>query len=108
MMRKIEILLNGGTITEDISEELTYDQIGDSEKSLWSVLLMTGYVSKADHATGREKVKLRIPNAEIAGLFKDAVVARFERTVDAGSVDAFITAMWNGDEQTASEDLTFG
>ena len=103
---KFEVLLNGGTITEDISEELTYDHLADSEKNLWSVLLMTGYVSKADKAAGKGKVKLRIPNAEIANLFKDAVVARFESTLDAGSVDAFITAMWNKDEQTASEMLT--
>ena len=51
-------------------------------------------------------MKLRIPNAEIADLFKEAVVSRFERTLDAGSVDAFITAMWSRDEQTASEMLT--
>ena len=103
---KFEALLNGGTITEDISEELTYDRIADSEKNLWSVLLMTGYVSKADKAGQKGKVKLRIPNAEIADLFKNAVVARFERTLDTGNVDAFVTAMWNGDEQTASEMLT--
>lgn len=103
---KFEVLLNGGTITEDISEELTYDHIADSEKNLWSVLLMTGYVSKADKASGKGKVKLRIPNAEIADLFKNAVVAKFERTLDTGNVDAFVTAMWNRDEQTASEMLT--
>ncbi|MBR2809943.1 MAG: AAA family ATPase [Solobacterium sp.] len=103
---KFEVLLNGGTITEDISEELTYDNIADSEKNLWSVLLMTGYVSKADKTAGTGKLKLRIPNAEIAGLFKDAVVARFNKNLDAESVDAFITAMWNKDEQTASEMLT--
>ena len=28
---KFEVLLNKGTITEDISEELTYDHIADSE-----------------------------------------------------------------------------
>ena len=103
---KFEILLNGGTITENISEDLTYEHITDSEKNLWSVLLMTGYVSKAGGSTPKGKVRLRIPNAEIAGLFKDAVVERFERTLDAGNVDAFITAMWNRDEQTASEMLT--
>ena len=103
---KFEALLNGRTITEDISEELTYDHISDSEKNLWSVLLMTGYVSKADKTAGRGKVKLRIPNAEIAHLFKDAVVARFERTLDARDVDAFIAAMWNKDAQTASNMLT--
>ena len=103
---KFEVLLNGGTITEAISEELTYDHIADSEKNLWSVLLMTGYVSKADKAPGKGKVKLRIPNAEIADLFKNAVVDKFERTLDTGNMDAFVTAMWNRDEQTASEMLT--
>ena len=103
---KFEILLNGGTITEDICEELTYDRISDSEKNLWSVMLMTGYLSKADKSVSKGKVKIRIPNSEIAEIFKDAVVARFERTLDAGNVDAFITAMWNKDEETASEMLT--
>lgn len=103
---KFESLLNGGTITEDISDELTYYHIADSEKNLWSVLLMTGYVSKADKTDGKDKVKLRIPNAEIAELFKNAVVDRFKRTLDTGDVDAFVTAMWNRDEQTASEMLT--
>ena len=103
---KFEILLNGGTITEEICEELTYDRLGDSEKNLWSVLLMTGYVSKADPSISRGTVKLRIPNAEIADLFQKAVVARFERTLDTSDVDAFITAMWNRDEKTASEKLT--
>ncbi len=103
---KFEELLNGETITEDVSEELTYDHIADSEKNLWSVLLMTGYLSKADATTGRGKTRLRIPNREIADLFRDAVMARFERTLDAADVDAFVIAMWNRDGQTASETLT--
>ena len=103
---KFETLLNGGTLTVEISEELTYDHLADSEKNLWSVLLMTGYVSKADKTSGKGKVRLRIPNAEIANLFKDAVVERFNRTLDTGAVDAFVTAMWNRDEKTASEKLT--
>lgn len=103
---KFEILLNGGTISEDISEELTYDHMADSEKNLWSVLLMTGYISKADKASGKSKVKLRIPNAEIADLFKDAVVEKFNRTLDTGKADSFISAMWNKDVKTASEALS--
>jgi len=103
---KFETLLNGGMITEDVCEELTYDRIAESEKNLWSVMLMTGYVSKADKSISRGRAKLRIPNAEIAGIFRNAVVARFEKTLDAGNVDAFVTAMWNRDEETASGMLT--
>ena len=43
---KFETLLNGGMITEDVCEELTHDRIAESEKNLWSVMLMTGYVSR--------------------------------------------------------------
>ena len=103
---KFETLLNGGTITEDICEELTYDRIAESEKNLWSVLLMTGYVSVSDRPAVKGKARLRIPNAEIADLFRNAVVERFNRTLDAGNVDAFINAMWSRDEKTASEMLT--
>ena len=45
---KFEILMNGGTIMQTISDELTYDTLHSSEENLWSVLLMTGYVTKAD------------------------------------------------------------
>ena len=103
---KFETLLNGGTITEDISEGITYGHIADSEKNLWSALLMMGYVSKADKVSGKGRIRLRIPNAEIADIFRNAVVDRFKRTLDADDVDAFVTAMWNKDEQTASEMLT--
>ena len=103
---KFEILLNGGTITEDICEELTYDRIFDSEKNLWSVMLMTGYITRADKSAGKGRVKLRIPNAEIAEIFKDAVLDKFEKTLDTDDVDAFVTGMWNKDDKTASDMLT--
>ena len=103
---KFEILLNGGTITEDVCEELTYEQISESEKNLWSILLMTGYLSKAERTGSKGRLKLRIPNAEIAEIFTDAVVRRFEKTLDAGNADAFVTALWNRDEETASAKLT--
>ena len=103
---KFETLLNGGTITEEVSRELTYDQLSESEKSLWSVLLMTGYVSKADKKNAKGKIKIKIPNAEISEIFRNVVVKRFNQTLDASKVNEFITAMWNKDENTASTCLT--
>ncbi|MDE6052923.1 MAG: AAA family ATPase, partial [Lachnospiraceae bacterium] len=37
--RKFEILMNGGTIVQTISDELTYETLYSSEDHLWSVLL---------------------------------------------------------------------
>ena len=45
---KFETLMNGGTIFQTISDELTYDTVHETEDNLWSVLLMTGYLTKAD------------------------------------------------------------
>ena len=103
---KFEILLNGDSIVEEINEELTYDNIAVSEKNLWSVLLMTGYLSKADKEPVKDKMKLKIPNMEIGRLFRDAVVERFNRRLDTSLADSFINAMWNRDEENAGKLLT--
>lgn len=67
---------------------------------------MTGYVSKADKVHAKGRIKLKIPNAEISEIFREAVVARFHRTLDVSRVNAFIAAMWNKDEGAASGCLT--
>lgn len=40
--------MNSGTIVKTITDELNYDALNLSEDNLWSVLLMTGYITKAD------------------------------------------------------------
>ena len=42
----------------------------------------------------------------LRSIFKDAAADRAERSLDADDADAFVTAMWNKDEKTASEMLT--
>lgn len=66
---KFETIMNGGTITVTVSDELTYDTLHESEQNLWSILLMTGYLTKADPAARGQTVALKIPNTEIAGIF---------------------------------------
>lgn len=48
---QFETLLNGGTIFETVTDALTYDQAYESETNLWSVLLMTGYVTPVCYET---------------------------------------------------------
>ncbi len=100
---KFEILMNGGTIVQTISDELTYDMLHSSEDNLWSVIVMTGYLTKADAGEEGETVSLKIPNREIASIFEDTVVKLFQDTVDDSSRKSMMEAFWNGDEQKASE-----
>ena len=76
---KFEVLLAGGTIREAIEENLTYDWIESSEQNLWSLLYLTGYLTKArediDVNAGLDtrQYALRIPNREIMGIFRKSV-----------------------------------
>ena len=103
---KFEILMNGGTITQTISDELTYDTLHSSEDNLWSVILMTGYLTKADAGEEGETVRLKIPNREIASIFEDTVVKLFQDTMDDSCRKDMMEALWRGDEQEASEAIS--
>ena len=45
--RKMETLLSGGYIVQQIEENLTYDYLHSSEENLWSILYLTGYLTTA-------------------------------------------------------------
>ena len=98
--------MNGGTIVQTISDELTYDTLHSSEENLWSVLLMTGYITKADSEEEGDTVSLKIPNREIRSIFEDTVVRLFRETLDAGKQKSMMDAFWNRDEESAGKMLS--
>ena len=98
---KFEILMNSGTIMQTITDELTYDTMHSSEDNLWSVLLMTGYITKADGGEEGETVNLKIPNREIASIFEDTVVKLFKETIDTNMQKSMMEAFWSKDAEEA-------
>ena len=100
---KFEVLLNGGTVIQSISDELTYDTLHTSEDNLWSLLLMTGYLTKSDLEQEGEMIFLKIPNREIASIFEDTVVAFFKNTVVGAEFNDLIKALWESDEAGATK-----
>ena len=107
---EFETLLNDGTIHETVSNSLTYDKAYESENNLWSILLMTGYITpaKADESVeeGNQQIELKIPNREIAGIFQSAVVDHFNKSVDQQEIRDLMNALWNADESAASTILS--
>jgi hypothetical protein len=100
---KFETLMNGGTIVQAISDDLTYDSLHEIEDNLWSVLLMTGYLTKANPEEEGNTVSLRIPNAEITGIFETAVVRLFQERLDRSRQRELMDAFWRGDADTATK-----
>ena len=112
IQEQFEILLNGGTITENVTNALTYDEAYTSVSNLWSVLLMTGYVTavKQDKSGIPEEslrgVELRIPNREVSMIFQKAVADQFKQTVDQNRITELMESLWNGEEERASKILS--
>ncbi len=101
---KFEILLNGGTMIQHVSDELTYDQLHDSEDNLWSVLLMTGYLTKTMRLPpGENLTEIKIPNQEIMGIFRQSVTAWFYDSLDMGKARELIQAFWAGEADRTAE-----
>ena len=100
---KFESLLNGGSVSATITDQLTYDTLHSSEDNLWSVLLMTGYITKAETCENSNVVTLKIPNKEISSIFQDTVVQFFEETADTETISSLINAFWQSDETVATK-----
>ena len=106
---KMETLLSGGYITERIEENLTYDYLHSSEENLWSILYLTGYLTKLqDEAVTagipKDTTALIIPNAEIKEIFETTVKKWFEDQARTWNRKVLFDAVWSGDsEKLASE-----
>lgn len=104
--RQFETLMNGGTIRKTIQDQLTYDTMYKNEDSLWSVLLMTGYLTKADPDAVGTTIELKIPNQEIATIFQDTVADHFVENLNQVDQQALMDALWSEDVSDASKRLS--
>ncbi len=103
---KFEKLLNGGIIRQTINDELTYDTLHTTEDNLWSVLLMSGYITKANPDDEGDTVSLRIPNKEIATIFQDSVARYFTDTVNVDMIGELIESLWQKEDLRSGEILS--
>ena len=108
--RKLETLLEGGYIVQKIEEDLTYDYLHSSENNLWSVLYLTGYLTKVSGSAvmglrNNGEVALTIPNLEVKEIFESTIMGWFDDNAKIWDREQLFTAVWNGDEQRITEEL---
>lgn len=103
---EIEQLIAGKHIRKEIKQELTYKELDDSIENLWSVLLMTGYLTVTNRISAKEYY-LAIPNAEIRDLFITQVKEWFKETsrADLSRIKKFCMAFPSGNAKLISEML---
>lgn len=108
---KLEILLSGGYLKEHIDENLTYDYLHSSEENLWSVLYLTGYLTRMRDTDLKEKISdgttaLMIPNEEIKEIFQTTIRKWFDDNAKGWDRKPLFDAVWNGNVQDITKEMT--
>ena len=111
VFNSIDSLLSGECIVKRIDDNITYDYLHSSEDNIWSILLMTGYLTVVDKEEFRFTVPegytvLRIPNREIKVIFRDNLSRWVESESSKENLLVLNTALWEGDSETISREMT--
>ena len=108
--KKLENLMAGETIIQRVDENLTYDYLHSSEDNLWSMLYLTGYLTKArneqtDEVLPDGAIALMIPNEEIRDIFETTVIQWFDDSTRKWNRTLLFDAVWNGDSVNLTKEM---
>ena len=95
----MENLLKGEHLYKEIDEQIIFNQLGDRESAIWSLLLASGYLKVANYTfnetQGEEAYELTLTNKEIFLTFKNMIKGWFTEFTPA--YNRFIKALIAGD-----------
>ena len=103
--KKLEILILGGSIRQQIEENLTYDYLHSSEENLWSILYLTGYLTNASKQDTDGTIELKIPNKEIKEIFETTVKKWFEDNAKNIDRKELFDAVWTGNADILTKEI---
>lgn len=109
--KKFEMLLSGGYVVQKVEEDLTYNELLSSEENLWSMLYLTGYLTRVREGELRNPLPegfhaLTIPNREIKEIFETTIGKWFQESTRKWDRKALFEAVWNKDPRTVTEEMT--
>lgn len=106
--QEIEALIEGGTITKPIHEDITYDDMDSTQDNLWNFLFFTGYLKKIREEQDGETIRMEmaIPNSEVRYVYKNAVLRWFEEKTDKKELSPLYDSILNGDPEKMAEILS--
>ena len=107
---KLETLMAGGVILQKIEENLTYDYLHSSEENLWSILYLTGYLTRTREKEQSEDLSnrvcaLKIPNAEIREIFETTIKTWFSESACLMDRKPLFDAVWNGSSEALTKEM---
>lgn len=99
-----------GTVVEPLDLSVVFPDIGIRREAVWSMLYLAGYLTTEDVSlpnNTRAPRRLRIPNNEVAELYRSNIVERFATVAGSSSrLAALHRAISTGDGVLASDELS--
>lgn len=105
---EIENLIEGETIEKPVHEDITYDDIHESQDNLWNFLFFTGYLKKAGERFEGDTIylEMEIPNAEIRYIYRNSILSWFDKKIRKADMSPLIEALEQGDCEAVGEFLS--
>ena len=92
-----ETLIAGGSICTTLDEQIVYNQLGQRENAIWSLLLASGYLRVIEADIKEERYELALTNYEVKRMFQNMVSGWFDAS--EGNYNDFIKALLHGDKK---------
>lgn len=105
---EIESLIEGGSVEKPVHEEITYDNIYDSEDNLWNFLFFTGYLKLLSKRQEAETVyiTMAIPDSEVRYIYKNTVRSWFQKEMEGKDIGILVEALEKGDVKTMEAEIS--
>ncbi|MCP5047924.1 MAG: AAA family ATPase [bacterium] len=101
LKEELELLISGRTIEKTIDDNIVLKHIDSYENSLWSFLLMGGYLKptaeRMDPITDTMIYTLAIPNREVRTTYTSIIKRYFATKIESKKLEIMLKALIDGD-----------
>lgn len=99
---ELEDLMSGKTISKQVHEDITYEDLHSTQDNLWNFLFFTGYLKAVDvyFDGARAYMTMAIPNMEVRYIYENNIMEWMNRRIKAVDLTQMYHAMLDGDSQT--------
>lgn len=104
----LEMLMQGDEIEKPVHEDVTYDEIYNSTNNLWNFMFFTGYLKKVSERfddNGDHFITLKIPNKEVAYIFRHKIMGWFQEMIQSRNLQNLYLAVIKSDEAEVEQEL---
>jgi len=101
----VEELVNGGSITAPVHEDMVYADIEVNQDDIWSFLLFTGYLKLVETKQIGRKIHgtMVIPNQEVLSIYENTILDWFKEAVKNVSRENLLNAVLSEDVGTLNQ-----